>query len=153
MANQRITVGSIIEIPIEGKYFVYAQILGKAGYAFFDFKTIEKLKDITYLRSAKILFVLGVYDDVITQGLWKKVGKLEVRKDLEVQPMQYIYHKGENPEYEIYNPNTGEIRRSTKEQVKGLECAAVWEANHVEDRIRDHYLGVPCIWMEGMSVK
>ena len=94
-----------------------------------------------------------VYNDVITKGHWLKVGKLDVREDLKVQPNKFIHHKGEIPEFKLYNPNTGEITNGSREQVIGLECAAVWEANHVEDRIRDHYLGVPCIWMEGMEIK
>lgn len=154
MARQRITEGAILEIAIEGGYYVYSQILLEClGYAFFDYRAYNQIKEVGILETKNILFILMVYDDVITSGHWKKVGKLRIREDLKIQPNKFIYHKGENPEYEIYNPNTGEIRRSTKEQVKGLECAAVWEANHVEDRIRDHYLGVPCIWMEGMTVE
>lgn len=152
MKRQKETIGAILEINIENEYFVYAQILD-GGTAFFDYKTKENLKDFTILNSSKILFIIAVYKDVITHGIWLKVGKLQIREELRVLPFQYIRDPLKPENFELYNPNTGEITKSTKDEVKGLECAAVWEANHVEDRIRDHYLGVPCIWMEGMTVE
>lgn len=142
MIRQRITEGSILEIPIEGGYYTYAQILiGKLGYAFFDFKTKDKLSNFEILKSKDVIFILMVYNDVITQGHWLKVGKIKVREDLLVQPNKFIYHRDEVPEFELYNPNTGEIRPSTKEECKGLEVAAVYEAQHVEERLNDYFAG------------
>jgi hypothetical protein len=153
MAKQRITTGAILEVNIEGQYYVYTQILGKAGYAFFDYKSKEKLEDLTVLLSARILFILSVYDDIITKGEWLKVGKLPIRSDLLVQPLQFIQDNLNPNNFEHYNPNTGEITKATREECEGLERAAVWEANHVEDRIRDYYLGVPNIWVEQLKIK
>lgn len=146
--KQRITVGSILEIYIEKEYYTYAQILGKAGYAFFDYKTSDKLNDYSILLDKPILFITSVYNDVITQGHWLKVGNLEIRKDLQEQPMQFIQDAIHPDRFEFYDPNTGESRPATKEQIKGLERASVWEANHIEDRIRDYYNGVPCVWLK-----
>ena len=28
-------------------------------------------------------------------------------------------------------------------EIEGLECAAMWEPHHVEERLRDHFAGVP----------
>lgn len=146
--KQRITVGSILEIYIEKEYYTYAQILGKAGYAFFDYKTSDKLNDYSILLDKPILFITSVYNDVITQGHWLKVGNLEIRKDLQEQPMQFIQDAMHPDRFEFYDPNTGESRPASKEQIKGLERASVWEANHIEDRIRDYYNGVPCVWLK-----
>lgn len=46
-------------------------------------------------------------------------------------------------QFELYNPNTGEATQATREGMRGLETCAVWEAHHVEERIIDHYNGVP----------
>lgn len=124
------------------------QILGKAGYAFFDYKTTDKLKDLKILLGRPILSITSVYDDVITQGYWLKVGAIEVREDLQVQPMQFIQDALDQDSFELYNPNTSEILPAIKEEIKGLERAAVWEASHIEDRIRDHYNGESCIWLK-----
>ena len=154
MAKQRITEGAILEINIENKYYVYAQILKKGlGYAFFDYKTKEKLTNFQILNNSKVLFILTVYDYVITQCKWLKVGKLPIREDLLVQPMKFIQDEFNYKKLELYNPNTGEITPTTKDKIIGLERAAVWADNHVEDRIRDHYLGVSNVWLEQMSIK
>lgn len=146
--RQKITIGSILEIYVNEEYYVYAQILGKAGYAFFDYKTTDKLKDLKILLGRPILSITSVYDDVITQGYWLKVGAIEVREDLQVQPMQFIQDALDQDSFELYNPNTSEILPAIKEEIKGLERAAVWEASHIEDRIRDHYNGESCIWLK-----
>lgn len=154
MAKQRITTGAILEINIEGQYYVYAQILQNGdGIAFFDYKTEEKLEDLTILLSVRILFILSVYNDIITQGKWIKVGKLHIRKELEVLPMKFIQDHFNPQNFEHYNPNTGEITKATREDCEGLERAAVWDANHVEDRIRDYYWGVPNVWVEQLKIK
>lgn len=139
--RQRITLGAILEINIDNQYFAYAQILEEAGYVFFDYKSTKRLTDLSVLEKAPVLFMVAVYDNVVTQGHWLKVGKLEVREDLKVQPMQFIQDALHPENFELYDPNTGEITPSTKEECKGLESASVWEASHVEERIRDYYAG------------
>lgn len=148
MKKQKIIQGSILEINIENQYYTYAQILDKGGYVFFDYKSEKRLTDFSVLEDKPILFIIGVYDDVIKQGHWSIVGKMNIRKNLNTQPMQFIQDALHPDRFEFYNPNTGESTPATREKVKGMERAAVWEANHVEDRIRDYYNGVPCIWLE-----
>ena len=58
------------------------------------------------LINTPVLFIIAVYNDVVTTGVWEKVGKLPIREDLKILPNQFIYHKNENPEYELYNTET-----------------------------------------------
>ncbi len=154
MAKQKITEGAILEISIENEYYVYAQILkNRLGYAFFDFKSESKLIDLSVLIKANVIFILMVYDDVVTEGRWLKVGKLTIREDLLIQPMKFIQNEANINDFEFYNPNTGEIIKAERSQCLGLERAAVWEVNHVEDRIRDFYLGISNVWLEQMKIK
>ena len=55
--------------------------------------------------------------------------------------------------FEIYNPNTGEIKKATKKECEGLECTAVWTANHLESRIEDHFAGKENVWVERLKIK
>ena len=141
MVKQRITEGAILEIYIENKYYVYAQILGKAGYVFFDLKSTCKLSDFTKLERSKILFFVSVYNDVVNQGRRLKVGKLTIREELKIQPMQFIQDPLKPNSFELYNPNTGEITKASKSECKGLEVAAVYEAEDIEERISDYFAG------------
>lgn len=140
MKRQKETLGSILEIKLDNNTYSYAQILD-GGTAFFDYKTDIPLKEFKILNETKILFIITVFKDIITNGVWLKVGKLPIRDELKVLPMKFIYHKNEIPEFELYNPNSGEIISSTKEACNGLEVAAVHEAHHVEERLNDHFAG------------
>lgn len=51
------------------------------------------------------------------------------------------------------NYDNGKIRRATKMACEGLERAAVWEPEHVEERLRDLYVGKPNIWVEQLKIK
>lgn len=151
MKRQKETIGSIVEINVYGVYglyYCYAQILAHGNLAFFDYRSKGHIETLSILNNCNLLFIICVYKDIITQGYWLKVGKLPIREELQVAPMQYIYHKFDKLQFELYDPNTGEIRPSTKEECRGLERCAVWDKHHVEDRLRDYYNGVPCIWLK-----
>ncbi len=153
MKRQQRTVGAILRIDLEDGYYNYAQIL-EFGVAFFDIHVKEaELESLDILLEKPILFIVEVYNDVITRGRWIKVGKLPIREDLKILPMKFI-QDALNPQFfELYNPNTGEITPSTREACEGLERSAVWDSNHVEDRLRDYYAGRPCSWVESLKIK
>ena len=113
----------------------------------FDYRSKEPLKDLSVLLTAKQLFRITVYRSVIGSGHWLKVGKLPLREDLLPLQLQYIYHSYGNIEFEIYNPMTGQITPSTKDECKGLEEAAVWDYGAINERIRDYYNNAPCRWV------
>ncbi|MFP4287600.1 MAG: immunity 26/phosphotriesterase HocA family protein [Candidatus Izemoplasmataceae bacterium] len=151
--RQQRTIGAIIKIDLGDGYHSYARILNKSNYAFYDIRVKEDISDLNTIAKKPILFTLAVYDDVVTKGRWLKIGKLPLEENLQLLPMKFI-QDAQNPErFELYDSNTGETKSASKEECKDLECAAVWEASHVEERIRDHYEGRPNIWVEKMKVK
>jgi len=82
MKRQRRTPGSIVKIDLKNGYYNYAQIV-ENGIAFFDIYTKDpELEDLSILLEKPVLFILEVYRDVISTGLWLKVGKLPIREDL-----------------------------------------------------------------------
>ena len=89
--RQQMTSGAILEIPINNEYYTYAQILYKSQCAFFDFKSLSPIKDITILADLPVLFITNIYKEVVTKGVWQKVGKLPIRDEFKNPPMQYIY--------------------------------------------------------------
>jgi hypothetical protein len=151
--RQQRTIGSILEINIDNEYFIYSQILKGSEFAFFDYRCKEPITDFSILQTTSVLFILGVYDYVVTKGEWLKVGKLDIREDLKTLPMNFIQDEFNPQKFELYDPNTGEIRPCKREDCEGLERTAVWAANHVEGRIRDYYNGVPNVWVERFKIK
>ena len=142
-----------MKINLKNGYYNYAQIV-ENGIAFFDIYTKDpELEDLSILLEKPVLFILEVYRDVISTGLWLKVGKLPIREDLKTLPMQCIQDALDETQFELYNPNTGEVTKATREECEGLETCAVWEAYHVESRLRDHYNGVPNDIVEALKIK
>ena len=43
-------------------------------------------------------------------------------------------------------------RTASLAECEALESAAVWEPDHVEDRLRDHYAGRPNRWVESLRI-
>jgi hypothetical protein len=149
--RQQRSVGAIVKIELGDGHHTYARILDKANYAFYDIRTQEEITDLYQIISRPILFIIAAYDDVVTKGRWLKIGKLPLEEFLQVLPYKFIQDKQKPENFELYNSNTGETKPASKEECKNLECAAVWKASHVEERIRDHFAGRPNIWVEKMK--
>ena len=146
--RQRERAGAILEIDIEGLYYVYAQIVYTKQCVFFDFRSNEHLTDLSLLHNKPVLFVASVYSYIITRGYWPIIGMMPIREEFREMPDEFIHHRFDKQEFERYNPNTGSITPSTWDECKELERAAVWDHHHIVDRIRDHYNGIPCIGLE-----
>jgi hypothetical protein len=150
--RQQRTLGAIIRISLGNGDFAFGQILDKANFAFFALKTKSEDPDINIIVSRPILFIVAVYDRAVTSGRWKKIGKLAIDESLLKLPNKFIQdsHTGK---FEIYDANTGETRSSTRDEVQDLECAAVWEPEHVESRLRDHYDGKENVWVNQLKLQ
>lgn len=147
MKRQQETVGSIVQIHVNDEFYVYAQILPHGLQAFFDYKSDTELSDLNVLKNAKVLFITAVYKYVITKGIWLKVGKIPIREDLQILPLRFVYDRI-SEKFFTYNPETGETAPTTIDVAKKLERAAVWDDKQIEERIKNHYDGVPCKWMQ-----
>jgi hypothetical protein len=150
--RQKIKTGSVLEIVLLEGHFGYAQIL-REQILFFDVYHKGKINDLQLLNEMKPLFFLAVCEDVIKKGRWEIVGELSIKKEYEKVPREFIQDALNPKKFSLYNPNTGEIKNCTKEEVLGLECCAVWDASHVESRLTDYYNGKPNEWVEQLKIK
>ena len=65
----------------------------------------------------------------------------------QVLPLRFVYDRI-SEKFFTYNPETGETAPTTIDVAKKLERAAVWDDKQIEERIKNHYDGVPCKWMQ-----
>jgi len=149
--RQQRTIGAFVKIQLDKKHHTYARILGDANFAFYDIVAEEDITDLEQIASRPILFIVGVYDFAVTKGRWQKVGKMPLEPELTKCPPEFIQDSIDPTKFSIYED--GKIRPATREECEGLERAAVWEPEHVESRIRDHYAGVPNIWVEHLKIR
>ena len=152
MKKQRWTLGAIIKIPLTLSKHSYGQLLDKNSVAIFNINT-DKDYALENILNTESLFIVAVYNRVITSGRWPKTFKADLRKEFRILPLKFIQDPVDTDNYELYDPNTGEIRKSDKKSCLGLECSAVWEADHVESRIIDHFAGRQNIWLQQLRLK
>jgi len=152
MKRQKRVVGSFIKIKLPNGKYSYGRILEKANYAFYDFVTDDDNADLEQIGKQKVLFIVAVYDDAVTSGRWIIIGKLPLEPDLQMLPLKFIQDKLNPDNFELYDPNTGKTKKAYRQDCNGLERAAVWEPDHVEDRIVDYFNNQPNIWVERMKI-
>ncbi len=147
MSNkQRWENGAILKIPLDDVWFIYGQMLPHENceIAVYDSRTKVDINPNDIIRYP-VLFRVAVHKSVYNNGKWIKTGKASIPKDLS-QPRETYIEDVISDKFSIYK--LGDIRPASKEECIGLDCCAVWEANHVEDRINDHYAGRDCIWLD-----
>jgi hypothetical protein len=152
----RRTEGSILKVPLGAGKVAYGLVLREPVVAFFDRECEEgDVPPPEALLDTPVAFRLMVMNHAITQGRWPVVGRIPVPDALKIPPpfckqdeitgRLSIYHEVEPlaPHYE---------RHGTLEECRSLETAAVWDPEHVEDRLRDHFAGRPNIWVEQLRI-
>lgn len=147
---QKYSVGGILKIPIGNDWHTYGQMIGDAAIAFFDAKT-EKELSISEIVARPILFTVAVYSYAVTKFIWQKIGKAELSEALKIPQPMFIQDALNPNKFQIYL--AGEIRSATKEECQDLECCAVWEPEHIVERINDYYKDVPNKWVESMKIR
>jgi len=138
--RQKAVIGAFLRIPIDAKYHTYGRIINKLVYAFYDFKTDLEVSDLDLIEKSDILFKLLIHRSAINSGGWKIIGKKELPEDLKVPVPFFKQEIGSPDDCSIVTGD--ESRIATQEECGGLERLAVWEHQHVKQRLEDFYNGV-----------
>ncbi|MEE1866844.1 Imm26 family immunity protein [Pseudomonas auratipiscis] len=148
MTRQIITPGTILEVFLSETLYAYGQVVSRSEIAFFDYigKQITDLSELDSVLN-DTLFIIPVMNSAITRGRWKKIAKRPLREAF-LSPRDYFVVDQISKSIQIYRSSDDSMRPGTAKQAMQLECAAVWSAEHVEDRLRDHYLGKKNMWLE-----
>ncbi|MDA3559550.1 immunity 26/phosphotriesterase HocA family protein [Acinetobacter sp. AOR15_HL] len=151
MKKQRFKEGALLQIDLKNGQYAFGWVVNKEETLFYDFFTdnISSL-NLDKIYSAKELFRVAVMKYAITSAQWTVIDNKPIEADLAI-PNKYFMQDVITKEFSIYYQ--GNILPATYEEIKDLECAAVWEPEHVEDRLRDYFAGVPNVWVEDLKPK
>jgi hypothetical protein len=130
MATRR-QIDALHEIPLGDQPPAYAIALRKPYVAIVD--PCGAAIDPAALLAAPHL-VLAIYDRVITSGRWPRVGAVPGASTQIAIPEQFVQDVVTGA-CRILGPG-GVTRPATVDECVGLEAAAVWDAEHVEGRLR-----------------
>jgi len=133
-SRQRIKEGDIVAIPLSNGRYAFGREFSH-GLGIYDY--VATSKELLPTNINRFLFIVDVYRDVMTSGIWQKIGA-----DKQIDINSPKNHKGFvidliNGNYEIYDFETGTSRKSSMQECHGLERVAAWDAEHITQRIED----------------
>jgi hypothetical protein len=138
-------VGDVVQIPLGKRTFGYGLKL-KGTYAFYDAKSPPPLS-LAEVVTRPLLFRLWVHDSAVEDGSWPIIGNVPVPKGLLKEP--WFFRKDPiSGAWSRYRGDPLTVRPATEEECQALECAAVWQPEHVIERLRDYFAGRPSKMVE-----
>ncbi|WP_318837553.1 Imm26 family immunity protein [Psychrobacillus glaciei] len=130
--RRRIKFGDVYAIPLPNGKYAYGRVFADAGFGVYE-HIGESMADTPI--SEDYQFNVGVYQHALSSGKWTFIENRPFKKEEEAFPPPTCIIDSISGEYSIYHK--GEIRSATKSECEGLEITAVWDANHITDRIMD----------------
>lgn len=123
-------VGDIFQIALPDGRYAYGKVFRDASVGIyqriFDSMTVPPIM-------SPFAFFVGIYNDILKSGIWPIVGHESfTSEEAEWPPPNYVKDVISG-EYSIYHK--GQMHSSTEKECRGLEPAAVWDTQHVIDRI------------------
>lgn len=149
--------GQFVRIDLGDGSYTLARVLTFPLVAFHGQRYPSAIApDIDEVGRTPVIFTLLVMRHAITSGRWPVIGRRPLSPDL-LAPPPFFKQDLISGKLSIYQevPELAPLyeRPATLLEVQGLECCAVWEPEHVEDRLRDHFAGRPCVWVERFKLK
>jgi hypothetical protein len=153
MARYKFVPGTVIRIPLDGGVHVYARQLEISPFlAFYDCRTDIADPELAEIVNSPVLFVLAADDLVaVKDGRWTIIGSVALAAAPVRIPLRFMQSIGNPSKLRVIDAY-GLITPATWDEVQGLERAAVWHAEHVIERLNDHYAGRPNIEVEQLKL-
>lgn len=143
--------GDIVRIDVDQGLHTYGQLLAPPYVAVYDLATAEEV-GMADVVDRPILFIVAVDDRAVARGGWPVVGTAPEGSPAVAVPLFFTQDQFNPSRCKIIDV-AGNVRPATVEECEGLERAAVWAAEHVTERIRDHYAGRPNVDLEHMRLR
>lgn len=123
-------IGDVYAIPLPNGKYAFGRTFRDSCIAIYK-NVGNTIKEIP--ETEEYQFTVGVYKDILQSGQWPVVESRPFKNDDESWPPPMCTVDNISGEYSTYHK--GEFKKSSKTECEGLEEAAVWEAEHIIDRI------------------
>lgn len=142
--------GSVLRIALGDGTFAFARVLSNSQIAVYDLLTRDIDSLPTNVFASKVLWKLTAMKSALVSGAWPVAGFRALEPEL-LAPVYYYIKDPLSGRYSIYCSSDGSTRETDLTECAGLERAAAWDAQQVEDRIRDHFAGRLNVWAEQLK--
>ena len=151
--------GRVVRIDLgENRYAYGRQLLGPSVEFYDRLGTAGENVNLLDVVASPVAFTIWVMKYAFRRGgSWQLLDVVlltdEERSRIDRRAKQDVLSKALTIYWSDHQTGAyGEIPASA-EECEGLEVAAVWDPQHVEDRLRDHFDGRPNRWVESIRLK
>ena len=132
--------GTFLRIPLADGSFGYGRTLEQPYTAFYNYRTTKPISDLDTIASKPVLFNQAVEPDYLR--VWKQIGRKDLEGEVARPVVQFIQNKFDFRRCEIFD-SAGMVKKVEPEACVGLERAAAWTHDQIEERLLDTFLGRP----------
>lgn len=149
--RQRFEPGAVLRVGLDDGTHTYARMLSHSPYlAVYDARRSDDDVDVEQIVRSPVLFVVAVSAAAYRSGRWQRVGWVPLLAAAVVIPEFFMQDIFDPQQCQVVD-HLGRARAATPQECVGLERAAVWAAEHIEERVRDHYQNRPNAHLEAMK--
>ncbi|HEX8860796.1 MAG TPA: DUF4259 domain-containing protein [Actinomycetes bacterium] len=151
--RQRFEPGAVLRVGLDDGTHTYARMLSHRPYlAVYDARRSDDDVDVEQIVRSPVLFVVAVAAAAYRSGRWQRVGWVPLLAAAVVIPEFFLQDIFDSQQCQVVD-HLGRERAATPEECVGLERSAVWAAEHIEERVRDHYQNRPNAHLEVMKLR
>lgn len=135
MARTRWVEGAILEVPLGGGRFSYAQALSDPLIGFYE-GCFSEVQPVETISDRQFKFRVWVHHDAFKR--WRRIGNASVPPQANDQ--WFYIQDALTKSVELYQHGTGH-RRPVDADLGRFEAAAVWDPEQIEERLVDEGIG------------
>jgi hypothetical protein len=149
VAKKRWVAGNIVSKALDDGWTYYARLLEFPWAVFYRHRTKQATDDLAKVVASPVLFTIAAHKDLLANGEWNLAGHVRLDGALQPPHAQAVWDVVDSTRCKIID-DQGEMRTATLEECEDLEPAAVWEPEHIADRLKDTFAGRRNIWLDSM---
>ena len=150
MSKQKHKTGTLVRLALSDGSFGYGRLLESPYVAFYNYRTTNPDSDLDRISSKPVLFKIAV--NLLAVNAWESIGWRALEEHLTQPLVQFRQDIGDFRRCTIFD-TAGNKRAAEPQECVGLERAAVWEQDSVEERLLDTFLGRPNAAEEHLKVR
>lgn len=151
MTRMTAKVGDIVQIPLGDGTFGYGYVLDEPLIVFLDRRDRGEARDFDELVKRPAAFRIWVRNRPKKGGIWPVVGHVTPTPEA-LEPVPFFKQDAISRELSITYDGGAEVP-ATADDCRDLERAAVWDTDHVADRLIDYFEGRPNKWVQSLRMK
>lgn len=138
--------GSILAVPLGADEFGFARVLSDPLVGFYDlFSRCGCNIKVDEVIGSKYVFKVWVSKYAFQKNRWPSLGIMELSQE-DRQQVSFFREDPITGRLYLYDTNTSDKTPLTFEQCQEMERAAVWDPEHVEERLRAKLHGVESVF-------